>query len=544
MLVIQNLIFFNIIFFIGRGLNIFFELYFTKNKKYEYFGIRKDYFYPLFTFFILGNLSFIINFFAPLQNNFLLIIISIFIVFNFKNKVEDLKSDQLLITNLVIPIILAISSISVGFHYDAPLYHLNTQNWIINEKIVLGISNVYLPLGFASINEYILANFWIQNNFVFQHFVNLSFLNTLFSFIYFFIFKSKSIFYRNVGIFTIFYGFLDNFGINGGRNGFFNIQGIGKVDNNFAVIFFLTSIFLIKLIKKENFESSNLFIISNFVLFSIQLKVYGYGLSVLYIYYLYLFLRNTKVSILKVSAVRPSLILGALWLFKDFLKTSCLIYPVEFTCFKKMVWYSSRTPMLSVETREFHNALTLNDGLPTWFESFSSKQVDFSIFMNFVISYIFLFFISRLFFNKTKVNRNLKILITLFIFFNLILFLITAPTPRFLIGLLVFIVSSNALFIKDYKVKINSKFTTYSLSILFLITIGLIPRISDYQNTMLDPLLARTLTPKQIEYIDNTGWGVKPLDGEQCWINLECTESDSFLQVSKPWSYMMFSSDE
>ena len=199
---------------------------------------------------------------------------------------------------------------------------------------------------------------------------------------------------------------------------------------------------------------------------------------------------------------------------------------------------------MSTETREFHNALKLNDSLPTWFESFSSKQVDFSIFMNFVISYIFLFLISRFFFNKTKVNRNLKILVILFIFFNLILFLITAPTPRFLIGLLVFIVSSNALFIKDYKVKINSKFTTYSLSILFLITIGLIPRISDYQNLMLDPLLARTLAPKQIEYIDNTGWGVKPLDGEQCWINLECTEADSFLQVSKPWNYMMFSPDE
>ena len=44
MLVIQNLVFFNIIFFIGRGLNIFFELYFTKNKKSEYFGIRKNYY--------------------------------------------------------------------------------------------------------------------------------------------------------------------------------------------------------------------------------------------------------------------------------------------------------------------------------------------------------------------------------------------------------------------------------------------------------------------------------------------------------------------
>ena len=42
----------------------------------------------------------------------------------------------------------------------------------------------------------------------------------------------------------------------------------------------------------------------------------------------------------------------------------------------------------------------------------------------------------------------------------------------------------------------------------------------------------------------NTGWGVKPLDGEQCWINLQCTEADSFLQVSKPWNYMMFSPNE
>ena len=105
MLIIQNLIFFNLIFFIGRGLNIFFELYFKKNNNSEYFGIRKEYFYPIFTFFILGNLSFILNFFVPLRNNFLFIILSLFIVFNFKNKVEDLKSDQLLITNLVIPII-------------------------------------------------------------------------------------------------------------------------------------------------------------------------------------------------------------------------------------------------------------------------------------------------------------------------------------------------------------------------------------------------------------------------------------------------------
>ena len=28
-----------------------------------------------------------------------------------------------------------------------------------------------------------------------------------------------------------------------------------------------------------------------------------------------------------------------------------------------------------------------------------------------------------------------------------------------------------------------------------------------------------------IEYITNDGWGVKPVDGEKCWINIECTEA-------------------
>ena len=72
---------------------------------------------------------------------------------------------------------------------------------------------MFISIGFASINEYMLANFWIQNNFIFQHFKSKFFKHSIFIY-FFFIFKSKSIFYRNIGIFIIFYGFLDNFGIN------------------------------------------------------------------------------------------------------------------------------------------------------------------------------------------------------------------------------------------------------------------------------------------------------------------------------------------
>ena len=175
-------------------------------------------------------------------------------MFNFKDKTKDLDIKQLLVTNLVVPVVLGVSSYSVGFHYDAGLYHLNIQNWIINEKIVLGVQNIYLPLGYSTLNEYILANFWMGENFIFLHLVNLAFLNAFYSFVYFFIFKSKIKYYKFSGVFLLAYGLLDNFGFNGGNNGFLNIQGIGKVDNNFAIIFFLSSLFLFYLIINKSYE--------------------------------------------------------------------------------------------------------------------------------------------------------------------------------------------------------------------------------------------------------------------------------------------------
>ena len=33
------------------------------------------------------------------------------------------------------------------------------------------------------------------------------------------------------------------------------------------------------------------------------------------------------------------------------------------------------------------------------------------------------------------------------------------------------------------------------------------------------------VVPTEIEYMTNDGWGVKPVDGEKCWINIECTEA-------------------
>ena len=202
MLIIQNFVFYNLIFFIGRGIFVFFRDFSNKKEIKNFFGINVEFFFPIITFFLLGNISFVANFFIPIKNNITFIFLLIFILFNFREKTKDLDIKQLLVTNLVVPLVLGVSSYSVGFHYDAALYHLNIQNWIINEKIVLGVQNIYLPLGYSTLNEYILANFWMGENFIFLHcvFYVFYFIIFLFSvkFLYYIVFINFRILQYNI----------------------------------------------------------------------------------------------------------------------------------------------------------------------------------------------------------------------------------------------------------------------------------------------------------------------------------------------------------
>ena len=525
MLIIQNFVFYNLIFFIGRGIFVFFRDFSNKKEIKNFFGINVEYFFPIITFFLIGNISFVANFFIPIKNNVIFIFLLIFILFNFKEKTKDLDIKQLLVTNLVVPLVLGVSSYSVGFHYDAALYHLNIQNWIINEKIVLGVQNIYLPLGYSTLNEYILANFWMGENFIFLHFVNLAFLNAFYSFVYFFIFKSKIKYYKFSGIFLLVYGLLDNFGFNGGNNGFLNIQGIGKVDNNFAIIFFLSSVFLFYLIINKNYEFYNFFIISNLILFAIEMKIYGYGLMIVYIFYFFNFMNKDNLYKDKLKIILLPISLGVLWLVKSYLKTGCLIYPINLSCFTNTPWYSTRTDFLTLETREFHNSYTIGQNIPEWFVRFSSKKIDYSIFLNFFFSYLIILIFLILFFNRKKLENKINYLIVLFIFSNLLIYFFSAPTPRFFIGLFLFIFSISGSFIEELKFNINEKSLSIPLFLLFIGTVVLTPRISDYGIFLDNPIGNRILKPTEIEYITNDGWGVKPVDGEKCWINIECTEA-------------------
>ena len=53
-------------------------------------------------------------------------------------------------------------------------------------------------------------------------------------------------------LFLLLFGILDNFGFNGGRNGFLYIEGVGKQDLAFAVVFLISNLLIINsIIQKQ-----------------------------------------------------------------------------------------------------------------------------------------------------------------------------------------------------------------------------------------------------------------------------------------------------
>ena len=162
MTIVSYLIFYNLSFLCGRSFLIIISRLFKKDiKDIKIAEINISSFSPLIFLFILGNLSFIFNFIFPIKYLIYILIPIIFINLldlDFKNLTKNK-----LINLIVIPSFIGISSSDVGLHFDAGLYHLNFQNWLRESNIVLGLSNIYTPYGWSSINEYFSSVFWSTN---------------------------------------------------------------------------------------------------------------------------------------------------------------------------------------------------------------------------------------------------------------------------------------------------------------------------------------------------------------------------------------------
>lgn len=531
------LIFYSLLHFHGRGILILFDKLIPNigllNYRIQKFPIVL--LSPLFSLFYIGQIVLIANFFTG-SNNIFVYIISLFpVTANFykgKYKFKFEKIEIVLLRILTI-IIIGFSSNTITFHQDAASYHLNTQLFIRTEKIVLGLANVYVRYGYSSLSDYISSIFWVDNNFIFLHFLNLVFISIFYIFIIWCLLESSNFRLKIMSLGLLLFGILDNFGIEGGRNGYIDIDTIGKQDNAFAILFFLTNFFIIeKIYKQEKLNKVDFFIILFLILFSVEYRFFG----LISIVGLLLLIKDNIKDYIQLDVI-PFLSLGLIWVIKNYLITSCLFYPITFTCLPSRWRNNFISEWQSEELRFFHSAYNILSETPMeWYIRWSERYLNYYVSINLVISFLIVLLVLNILLIRKKKHfiKNQKIVLYLFLIFAV--WLLSAPSIRFGIGiflLFIFYFTSN---FKHFRFKfVNNLFNKRYLKILvILITIFTTPLIKNYSVENLSTSL-KQITPPSIEYEQNYDtWGVsvkvsnKNEDVKFCWLNKECTPPPNF----------------
>ena len=425
MIIFQFLFFYFLLYSFGRAVFQLLNLYLNNKGKSvanEIFGFNIEFFFPVLALFVLGNIVVIFNFFSGINNIIFWIILILIFAFNFLKAPKIQVSLFNILNYILIPTILSISTKDLGLHPDTGLYHLNYQNWIRSEKIAAGFTNMNERFGYSSIYDFISAPLWFGDNFILLQFVNLSF------FVLFFHFLSYNLLNKNnkdlfmASYFVILFGLLDNFGFGGGRNGFLYIEGIGKPDVAFAVIFFITNILLISSIRSKNYNNQDFLVASILVLFSIQLRVFGI-LSLFLLGYYFLELSKYKISIIKNKIVLliPSILFGSLWMLKNTIISSCLFFPVEFTCIHSLSWNKfEHAENAAYIVQDFYYGLPTEDGFVGWYNHWMSSPHNSALAKNFLLSLLIITIFRVLFFKgKSKTSLPVKIITFVFIFLKL-----------------------------------------------------------------------------------------------------------------------------
>ena len=537
-----------LLYLLGRG----FVLALSKIIKLK-FGIENtfignlgiNYYYPIIALFVIGNLTVFINFFSPVNTIYIKILFVIFLSIN----LLDLKFvfDRDYVVNLgIIPFILSISSYGINIAQDAGLYHLNVQSWIREEKIHFGLSNIHSRYGYSSLFDYISSNFWLDNNFLLIHFINLTFIVLFFAFIYKNLFLKENVFLKNLSILVIIFGILDNLGLSGGKNGFIDIEAVTKYDTPFAIIYFITGCLIINNIFNSDYEILPLTIILYLLIFAIQLRIFGVTLIPLFLILSGIVLK--KYGLIKL--LRPALVPVVfifLWIIKNILITSCLFFPVEELCFQSLPWSDvSSAGIESGDLKNFHIFFSLDQNFGSWLNSWLSKPINYTTSINYLISTLFLVLFNFVIYKKSPTRKKSfdYLLVLLCIATSYLVWILSAPGIRFGLGL--FLLSLSLISIQyngsQERLSLNDNLKNITLRFLFLVCILLVTRLDAYSSFSDSFEKTIQITPTNISYIDNPlGWGVIPEDAKSsCWVNIECMpESRRISKVTGRYNYFV-----
>ncbi len=505
------------LYLFGRTFVLLSSQFMGKNisDNYEVSGINIQILYPIFGLFFLGNLLFIINFFIPLKNNLIYGFFLLLLV-NFRKKISFVNLKNFFISYSP-SIILLVSSFNINFHYDAGLYHLNNQKWILESNLVKGLSNIYAAFGVGSIHEYLSAILWIDNSYILLHLMNLVYFSFFYGVIFYALFVNKVSYYKFSFLFLLIYSILDNFGFSGGRNGYLNIQSIGKQDAPIAIIFLIISLLIVSAIYKKKYSEFDTFLFLILSLFIYQLKVSGVAIIFIVIIYFYFYFRDSDLKIRWGfrSSIIPS-ILFFLWSIKSLLQTGCFVFPSTFTCFS-FEWVD-KDYIKGIEdvTVGFSQSYNFKGSLIVWFQQYLSNPTNKIILSNFLISFFIILGI-KLFFTKFLFHKKIGFIFIIYFSLSILFFLRFGPDARYLVGLQMLIISSLGIFSIE-KIRIPQ----FIFFALFFISIISLPRLDSYNSFSLSNLPSIQMPKAELVTRYDRYY---PKEGDQCWVNLSCSSN-------------------
>ena len=529
-------------FLAGRSLLLIINKLLLGNKKIptQVLNLNSQIISPIIGILFSGNILVLIHFFIELKNIWTFIILGFLLLPNLYD--YDLKVFiNIKLLNLfyyvAIPGILIISISDITFNYDAGYYHLLHQNWLRESNLIFGMVNIFWPFGMSSIYEYLSSVLWFDKSFVLLHFLNIIFIH------FFYLFISENIFFpkfkhvRIISYLILIYSLIDNLGIQGGRNGFFYIQGVTKQDTSVAVLVVFVSLSIFNNLKIKKIVKLDMTILSLLILFLFQIKVSSVIVIYLYLIFLYILIKEKEFTISSVAFLHlPAIFFGLISIIKSYITTGCLIFPLNSTCKNTFDWYIEGST-ISYEGITKYASLAFNNetNFIDWIQEVGNFEYNRTIFINFVFSLIFIVVLSKIFLKKDNPTKSFNYTVFSYIFFYILYIIYFGPIPRYYMGLAITIIGLVGYFFDGSEVS-SSKIFNYGL---IFASVFLIVRLSSYTAFISNEDL-RLFDPRESKEINldigfkkiNENW-VIPAEGDQCWANLECSMAKANIVLVK-----------
>lgn len=481
------------------------------DKKNTFFQVNNfDFLYGVF-FLIL--ISIVLNFFYPLKIFFVYIVLIGLIFFLYLLFQKKLNINIFIFSTILFFLIFI--NYENGHNIDSPVYHTQTVRWAYDKKIVFGLSNLDWLYSLNSGWHILLSllKFKIKG-FDTIYFLNFLPLTVLFYQIYLTISKNyllSEICLFLVGIYLIFFSIIHPF-----QNGIiFNHLGNPEVDT-IAMILFISSFYLfLKFNETKEIYYFDLLLVSSVL--CVVTKITYIGIS---IFVLFALIKN--INLLKKSRIPLffSTLFMSLWMLRNFILTSCFIYPVKISCLNTS-WYFgddridllvnvtkgfSRDTRLRQRYLDFDHTIYSFDWFIPWFQDYflntSLLKISYSMLLISILVLSFFYIFGNL---KNYILKKDILLIIIISFFLNNYFWMQAPEVRFGWGhILLFpclVLGYILINTKFLRVFLTKNYSLFLLSILLIFSVG-----KNFNNLNFNNLINNH--KKDFDYLDISKLGV------------------------------------